>query len=175
MKLKILLFVVFAAGVGASYALADGGKHKDKNGCQNVHLRGTIAPQTLTMTVDKAGENSQIAAGSQVALALGATGQVVRVNVEACSTGTGTALQYSVRGLELRVVKPESTVTTSTETTGTTTGKHGDGEHGDQGEHHKGGTTTTPTTTAATTTVATTTAATTTTAPTTTAATTTSH
>src|SRR6266446_9872899 len=108
MKLKILLFVVFAAGVGASYALADGGKHKDGNGCQNVHLQGTIAPQTLTVTVGKAGEHSQIAAGSQVALALGATGQVVRVNVEACSTGTGAAIKISVRSLELRVVKPET-------------------------------------------------------------------
>ncbi len=158
MKLKILLFVIFAAGVGASYALADGGRHKDKNGCQNVHLQGTIAPQTLTVSVDKSGKDSPVATGSQVALALGATGQTVRVNVEACSTGTGTALQLSVRSLELRVVKPEHTAGT----TGTTTGKHGDG--GDNGEHHKGGTTT-----------ATTTAATTTAAPTTTAATTTSH
>jgi hypothetical protein len=167
MKLKILLFVVFAAGVGASYALADGGKHKDQNACQNVHLQGTIAPQTLTVSVDKAGEHSQVAAGSQVAVALGAAGQVVRVNVEACSTGTGAALQFSARSIELRVVKPAIVHTT----TGTTTGKHG----GDNGEHHKGGTTTTATTTAATTTAATTTAATTTTAPTTTAATTTSH
>jgi hypothetical protein len=163
MKLKILLFVVFAAGVGASYALADSGKHKDQNACQNVHLQGTIAPQTLTVSVDKAGEHSQVAAGSQVAVALGAAGQVVRVNVEACSTGTGAALQFSARSIELRVVKPAIVHTT---TTGTTTGKHG----GDQGEHHKGGTTTTATTTAATTTAATTT-----TAPTTTAATTTSH
>jgi len=147
MKLKILLFVIFAAGIGASYALADGGKHNDKNGCQNVHLQGTIAPQTLTVSVDKAGEHSQIAAGSQVALTVGATGQTVRVNVEACSTGTGSALQLSVRSLELRVVKPETHATTET----------GTGKHGDDGEHHKGGTTTTATTTAATTTAATTT------------------
>src|SRR6266849_3116556 len=137
MKLKILLFVIFAAGIGASYALAGDGKHH-KDGCQNVHLRGTIAPQTLTVSVDKAGEHSQVAAGTQVALALGATGQVVRVNVEACSTGTGTALQLSVRSLELRVVKPETHSTTET------TGKH----HGDDGDHHKGGTTTAATTTA---------------------------
>jgi hypothetical protein len=166
MKLKILLCVVFAAGIGASYALADGGKHKDKNGCQNVHLQGTIAPQTLTMSVDKAGEHSQIAAGSQVALALGVTGQVVRVNVEACSTGTGAAAQLTVRSLELRVAKPETHTDTNTTTTGTSTGKN---HEGDDGEHHKGGTTTTATTTAATTTAATTTA------PTTTAATTTSQ
>ena len=56
MKLKILLFVVFAAGIGASYALAGDGKHHDSNGCQKVHLSGTIAPQTLTVAVDKAGE-----------------------------------------------------------------------------------------------------------------------
>jgi hypothetical protein len=156
MKLKILLLAVFVAGIAASYALADNGKHQDKNGCQNVHLRGTIAPQSLTLTADGTGEHNTLPAGSQVALALGAAGQTVRVNVEACSTGTGTALQYTVRSLELRVVTPKVAETTGTgTTTGTTTGKHhGDDEHGD---HHKGGTTTGATTTAATTTAATTT------------------
>ena len=144
MKLKILLISVFVAGVGASYALAGDGKHHG-GGCQNVHLRGTVAPQTLTVTVDKAGEHSSLAAGTQVTLALGGTGQTVRVNVEACSTGTGAALQLTARSVELRVVKPETTDTTGT-ATGTTTGKHhGDDEHGD---HHKGGPTTGTTTTA---------------------------
>src|SRR5438270_12239718 len=105
MKLKMLLISVFVAGVGASYALAGDGKHHGDNGCQNVHLRGTVAPQNLTVTVDKAGEHSGVAAGTQVTLALGGTGQTVRVNVEACSTGTGTALQRTARRVEPRVLK----------------------------------------------------------------------
>src|SRR5438270_2244090 len=114
MKLKMLLISVFVAGVGASYALAGDGKHHGDNGCQNVHLRGTVAPQSLTVTVDKAGEHSSIAAGTQVTLAVGSAGQTVRVNVEACSTGTGSALQMTARSIELRVVKPKPTATTET-------------------------------------------------------------
>src|SRR5581483_8801520 len=100
MKLKILLISVFVAGVGASYALAGDGKHNgNNNGCQNVHLRGTVAPQSLTVTADKAGEHSSLAAGTPATLALGGAGQTVRVNVEACSTGTGTALQLTARSV----------------------------------------------------------------------------
>jgi len=122
MKLKMLLLAVFVAGIGASYALADdGGHHRSSSDCQKVRLRGTIAPQTLTVTADGTGEHNSFAAGTQVALAVGAAGQTVRVNVEACSTGTGTAAQLSVRSLELRVVQPQAaTTTTGTTTTGTT-------------------------------------------------------
>ncbi|HVA30621.1 MAG TPA: hypothetical protein VMU58_05080 [Gaiellaceae bacterium] len=165
MKLKILLLAVFVAGIGASYALADNGKqHGAKDGCQNVHLRGTIAPQTLTVTADGTGKHGAYPAGTQVSLAVGGTGQTVRVNVEACSTGTGTAATLSVRSLELQVVNPKSTSTDST-TTGSATGEHHGG--GDHGDHHKGQTTTGTTTTAATTTTqaTTTTAGTTTTTP----------
>jgi hypothetical protein len=175
MKLKMLLLAVFAAGFAASIALAgDGKKHDNGNGCSEAHVSGTIAPQSLAVTLDKDSKKAGFAAGSVVTLALGGTGQTIRVNVEACASGTGTAQVLTVRGLELKV---RSTQTTTT--TGTTTGKNHDDEHGDHGEHHKGGTTTAATT-AATTTVATTThaattVATTTTAPTTTAGTTTSH
>jgi hypothetical protein len=162
MRLKILLLAVFVAGIGASYALADNGKHHgDHNGCQEVHVRGTIAPQTLTVTPSGKGEHSTAPAGTPVVLTVGGTGQTVRVNVEACSTGTGTTTSLSVRSLELQVVNQQPTVTVGTTTTG---GHHGDDDHGD---HHKGGTTTVSTTTAATTTAATTTAATTTAATTT--------
>ena len=164
MKLKILLLAVFAAGLSASLAFADGGKHKD-NGptCTPVHLEGTVAPQSLTMTVTHSGEGGTVAAGSTVTLAVGTTGQTVRVNVEACSSG-GT---FTVKHLELQPMKPKPTGTT---TSGedhhgdktTTTSTTGGGDDDDQGEHHKGGTTTT---------TATTTTATTTTSPTTTATT----
>jgi len=146
MKVKILLLAVFVAGIGASYALADNGKRQGDHGCQNVHLRGTIAPQTLTVTADGKGEHGTVPAGAQVVLALGGTGQTVRVNVEACSTGNGAATQLSVRSLELRVVS-QAPATTGTTTAGS---DHVDGEHGDH--HHKGGTTTAATTTGTTTT-----------------------
>ncbi len=154
MKLKALLLVVFAAGLGASLALADNGKGHDKgSGCQPVRLEGTVAPQSLTLTVTHSGPEGLVAAGSQVTLTLGSTGQTVRANVEACSTGTGSALQLTVRQVELHAVKPEHTESTGTGTT--TTGKgHGDD---DEGEHHKGGTTTTTTTTPTTTSTGTTT------------------
>jgi hypothetical protein len=159
MKLKLMIMcALFAAGAFASFALAEGGNHAKKadDNCKEVHISGTIAPQTLAVTVDKANEKSPIPAGTQLSLAVGAAGQTVRVNVQACATGTGTTLQYSVRQIELRV----KTTQTATTQTGTTSKKHED-EHGD---HHGHGTTTAATTTTA----PTTTTAVTTTAPTTT-------
>jgi hypothetical protein len=164
MKLKLMVMcALFAAGVFASFALAEGGKHAKKadDHCKEVHISGTIAPQTLAVTVDKANEKSLIPAGTQLSLAVGAAGQTVRVNVQACATGTGTTLQYSVRQIELRVKTTQAATTqTATTQTGTTSKKHED-EHGD---HHGHGTTTAATTTTA----PTTTTAVTTTAPTTT-------
>jgi hypothetical protein len=144
MKLKLtILCALFAAGVTASFALADNGGDAKKNEgkCKEVHISGTIAPQTLAVTVDKASSKSLIAAGSQLSLTVGAAGQTVKIKAEACATGTGTALVLTVKQVELRPVKvkPAST-TTSTEK------KHDD--------HGKKGTTTTATTTAATTTTA---------------------
>lgn len=141
MKLKILLLAVFAAGLTASLAFADGNKPHDKGptACTPVHLEGTIAPQSLTMTVTHSGPDGAVAAGSTVTLAVGTTGQTVRVNVEACSAG-GT---FTVKHLELQPMKPKPA--------GTTTG---DDDHGDK---HKGGTTTTTTTVATTTSPTTTT------------------
>lgn len=160
MKLKILLLVVFAAGLSASLAFADGSKPHDKKAdCQPVHLEGTVAPQSLTMTVTHAGPKDTVTAGSTVTLAVGTTGQTVRINVEACMTGSGSTLQYVVKHLELQPMKPKPVGTTTTTGDGehhgdkpkpsSTTTTSGDGEH-----EHKGGTTTT---TAATTTSPTTT------------------
>jgi len=59
MKLKILLLAVFAAGLSASLAFAEDGKPKAKKpACTPVHLEGTIAPQSLTMTVTKGSEGA---------------------------------------------------------------------------------------------------------------------
>lgn len=118
MKLKLALLAVFAAGLGASLALADSSPGTK---CKQVHLDGTLAPQSLTLTVAKASKSLGLAAGSQAALAVGATGQIVRVNVEACATGTGSAAQIAVRKLELRVEKAKPDHPKKGGTTGTTT------------------------------------------------------
>ena len=152
MKLKLMVMcALFAAGVFASFALAEGGKHAkkaDNNNCREVHISGTIAPQTLAVTVDKANEKALIPAGTQLSLAVGATGQTVRLKAEACATGTGSSLVLTIKQVELRPANVTTTQTGTTQT-GTTSKKHED-EHGDHGR--KGGTTTSTTTAAATTT-----------------------
>jgi hypothetical protein len=126
-KLKLLLVTVFAAGLGASYALADDG-HGNKNDghgkCTRVHVRGTIAPQTLTVTLSNAARKLNLAPGSQVVLQVGAAGQTVSVNAEACSTTTGTSTQLVARSAELKAKTPKTTTTTAPATTApaTTTG-----------------------------------------------------
>jgi hypothetical protein len=128
MKLKVMLVTLFAAGLGASFALADGGHgkngddHHGKNGnrCTEVHLRGTVSGQSLTLVVDKASNKANVAAGASVALQLGAAGQTTRVEVEACATTVGTVTSLQVKSLELRTRTARSTTTTGTTTTGTT-------------------------------------------------------
>ncbi len=129
MKLKMLLVTVFAAGLGASYALADDGHGKNEGDhghgkCTQVHVRGTIAPQTLTVTLKDAARKLNLAPGSQVVLQLGAAGQTVSVNAEACSTTTGAATQLLVKSAELKAHTPKTTTTALATTTapGTTTG-----------------------------------------------------
>ena len=128
MKLRLLLLTVFAAGIGASFALADDGHkgNKDSQGengakCHEVHVRGTIAPQTLTVTLEKASKGLNLAAGSQVVLQVGTTGQTVRVNAEACSTTSGSTTQLAAKSAELRARSPKPVVTTATTTNGATT------------------------------------------------------
>jgi hypothetical protein len=122
MKLKLIsLAAVFAAGITASFALADDGhgKKDDHQGsrCTEVHVHGTIAPQTLTVTADKLSKRLNLAAGAQVVLQVGAAGQTVQVEAEACLTTVGTTQQLVVKNVELRAAKTR-TVTT---TVGTTT------------------------------------------------------
>jgi hypothetical protein len=126
-KLKMLLVTVFAAGLGASYALADDGHGKKAEGhgkCTQVHVRGTIAPQTLTVTLSNAAKKLNLAPGSQVVLQLGAAGQTVSVNAEACSTTTGTSTQLVAKSAELKAKTPKTTTTApvTTAAPATTTG-----------------------------------------------------
>jgi len=124
MKLKLLLVTVCAAGFGASYALADGGHGKGGDGdhgrnhgqkCAEVHVRGTIAAQSLTVTLDKGSRRLNLAPGSQVVLQLGGAGQTVRVNAEACSLTAGSSTQLQVKSAELdaRNAGPAETTTTA--------------------------------------------------------------
>jgi hypothetical protein len=115
----MLLVTVFAAGLGASYALADDGHGKKSEGdhgnatCTQVHVRGTIAAQTLTVTLSNEARKLNLAPGSQVVLQLGAAGQTVRVNAEACSTTTGSSTQLLVKSAELKVKTPKTESTTT--------------------------------------------------------------
>jgi hypothetical protein len=115
MKLKLtILSALLAAGVFASFALAAGGTHaakKSDTNCHEVHISGTIAPQTLAVTVDKASKKALIPAGTQLSLAVGAAGQTVRLKAEACATGTGTALVLTVKQVELKPAKVKTTST----------------------------------------------------------------
>jgi hypothetical protein len=133
-KLKMLLVTVFAAGLGASYALADDGHGKKGEGdqghgkCTQVHVRGTIAPQTLTVTLTNQARKLNLAPGSQVVLQLGTAGQTVSVNAEACSTTTGSTTQLVAKSAELKAKTPKTSSTTTTVATttaaGTTTAGH---------------------------------------------------
>ncbi len=126
MRLKLLLVTVFAAGLGASYALADAGHGNQGKGdhgskCTEVHVNGTIAAQTLTVTLDKGQRHLNLAPGSQVVLQLGSAGQTVRVNAEACSTTSGSSTQLLVKSAELKAKNTKGTTTTTTTTTPATT------------------------------------------------------
>jgi hypothetical protein len=125
LKLQLLLVTVFAAGLGASFAFADDGNGQNGQGdhgskCTEVHVNGTVAAQTLTVTLTRDSKRLNLAAGSQVVLQLGGTGQTVRVNAEACSTTTGSSTQLQVKSAELKAKKTTTTATT-TAAQGTTT------------------------------------------------------
>src|SRR6185295_18655683 len=130
MKLKIMTLAIFVAGVGASFALAnDGhgkGKHEGDDGhkgskCTHVHVKGSIGPQTLTVTVDRGSRKLNLAPGSQVVLQVGGTGQTVRVSAEACQVTVGSATTLQVKELELKARNTKTTTTTTTTTAATTT------------------------------------------------------
>jgi hypothetical protein len=129
MKLKIMTLAIFVAGVGASFALAnDGhgkGKHEGDHGhkgskCTHVHVKGSIAPQTLTVTVDRGSRKLNLAPGSQVVLQVGGTDQTVRVSAEACLVTVGSATTLQVKELELKARNTKTTTTTATTATTTT-------------------------------------------------------
>jgi hypothetical protein len=149
MKIRImLLMLVGAAGVSASFALANDGKGHDQktttNGsCQRGAVLGTASgPQTFTVTVTKAGEHSTFAPGQVVTVTVGQSGQPVRIAAFGCVNGSAvTARSAFVAGARAETATT-GTTTTGTTTTGTTTtstshvvkpGKDGGGHRG----HHR--------------------------------------
>jgi hypothetical protein len=157
-KTRIAILVVAgAAGLGSSYALANGGKdgHHDAaaqtstTSCQRAGVFGTAGPQTFTVTVGKVDHDSSLAPGQVVTVTVGSSGQQVRFRSEGCLSGsTLTARSASL------FAAPASTSTTTTSTattvTATTTTGHtitgtfpGGGHHHRHGHHGPGQTTTT--------------------------------
>ena len=106
MKLKIASLLTAAlAGAAASAALAD---HGSQGSCQKVHLNGTLAAGSLSLTVNRSNHNGP-AKGTTVALAVQ---DGTRANVEACVTGS----TFTLRGAELHFRAPKQTASTETET-----------------------------------------------------------
>jgi hypothetical protein len=117
MKLRMLFITLFAAGLGASYALAADGHGKNAGHapkCKTVHVQGTVAAEALTVTLDKGAKHLNLAAGSQVVLQVGAAGQTVRLKAEACSTTTGSSTQLVLKSAELQAKTPHTAPSTTT-------------------------------------------------------------
>ena len=152
MKIRImLLMLVGAAGVSASFALANDGKghegHAQKtttNGsCQRGAVLGTASgPQTFTVTVTKAGEHSTFAPGQVVTVTVGQSGQPVRIAAFGCVNGSAVTARSAIVAGARAEKTTTGTTTTGTTTTGTTTtstshvvksGKDGGGHQG----HHR--------------------------------------
>jgi hypothetical protein len=125
MRLKLLLVVtVFAAGLGASYALAGngGGNSQGDHNCREVHVNGTVGPQTYTVTLTRDSKRLNLKAGATVVVTIGGTGQTVRFNGEGCSSTTGTTTATTFNEAEIHAFTPKVHSTTG----GTTTQKSDD-------------------------------------------------
>ncbi|HEY0417493.1 MAG TPA: hypothetical protein VGC78_14010 [Gaiellaceae bacterium] len=132
MKLRYVLVAVAAiAGFGASFALADDGHHGDKGTprCKRGIVVGHLsAPQSLTLTVDRANDRSGLKADQVITVSLGSQGQQVRLVAGGCVGADGT---LTVKEAELHVAHPRghkgdggtttTTTTSSTSTAQTTT------------------------------------------------------
>jgi hypothetical protein len=165
MKIRImLLMLVGAAGVCASFALANDGKGHEWHGqktttngsCQRGAVFGTASgPQTFTVTVTKAGEHSTFAPGQVVTVTVGQSGQPVRIAALGCVNGSavtarsafvvGARAQTTTTGTTTTATTTTGTTQTGTTTTGTTTtstnhvvksGKDGGGHYGHHHRHH---------------------------------------
>jgi heme-binding NEAT domain protein len=114
MKLKVLLAVLFVAGLAASLALAASPKPQKtttttttptatttttskKPKCQQVELKGNATSGSVAFTVVKANKRGRSLVGTSVTLTVPATG---KIKAKACS-GEGGAL--TLRDLHVKV------------------------------------------------------------------------
>ena len=152
MKLKLLLGILFVAGIAAALAVASPSlavlgttsvgtattsstttitttgekKHDDEHGqkgeqgqhgkkakqsCQKVQLRGSNGSGTVAVTVDRANHGGASLVGKQVTLTIPAG---ARVQATACLDAAGA---LTLRGLEIKVAKSQTTTTGTTTTT----------------------------------------------------------
>lgn len=118
MKRIAVLLALFCAGLlAASFALADdGGKGKGKNqsqsgttsitstgkNCKNVSLKGTAAPTSFTVTVDKSSKAGRDLSGKPAIMTFKGK---VSINARMCSAATGAATPatatFEVRNLKV--------------------------------------------------------------------------
>jgi hypothetical protein len=108
MKLKVLLAVLFVAGLAASLALAASPKPQktttatttttsNKPKCQQVELKGNATSGSVAFTVVKANKRGRSLVGTSVTLTVPAGG---KIKAKACS-GEGGAL--TLRDLHVKV------------------------------------------------------------------------
>jgi hypothetical protein len=108
MKLKVLLAVLFVAGLAASIALAASPKPQKtttatttttskKPKCQQVELKGNATSGSVAFTVVKANKRGRSLVGTSVTLTVPAGG---KIKAKACS-GEGGAL--TLRDLHVKV------------------------------------------------------------------------
>ena len=125
MKLRIIVLMLCGvAGVGASFAFADGGRHGQDGYCRHTVLFGTVsAPQSFTVTVTRSWRHSSLTAGQAANVAIGSSGQTLRFSGEGCVGTDGTV---TVQQGVFEVVRPRGggdggQTTTTTANNGTTT------------------------------------------------------
>jgi hypothetical protein len=104
-KLRIIVLMLCGvAGAGASFAFADGGGHGRDGNCRHAVLFGTVsAPQSFTVTVSRSWRHSNLTRGQTVNVAVGSSGQTIRLSGEGCVGTDGTV---TVREGVLHVVRP---------------------------------------------------------------------
>jgi hypothetical protein len=131
-RLKVFLItVVGLVGLGSSIALADGGHHDGAktttNHCTRAEVHGTLAPQTFTVTVQKANRHSGFKPGDTVTVTVGGTGDTVVLSAEGCADGSALAARGAVvrvwdgKGHHGHDTTTESTTTSQDTTTAETT------------------------------------------------------
>ncbi len=129
MKLRIIVLMLCgAAGEGASFALASGGRHAADGPCRHGSLVvGTAsAPQAFTVTVSRGWRHSNLTPGQKLNVVLGSTGQTVRFTGVGCvgTDGTLTVREAGFVVLSHHGRDGDGGQTTTATTTATTTTEH---------------------------------------------------